>query len=124
MSRIDAYFRELAVSVTDGLEAAGIPRCPGGVMAERDLWRLPSRTWATQFPAAIRDPGPGGRVFTNIALDYRRIAGSLDIEPTLDAAIQGVPATPVVARRIASSAVSLRPPTGFFGDLVLDGTRR
>jgi CBS domain-containing protein len=121
VSRIDAYFRELAVSVTDGLEAAGIPRCPGGVMAERDLWRLPSRTWATQFPAAIRDPGPGGRVFTNIALDYRRIAGSLDIEPTLDAAIQGVPATPVVARRIASSAVSLRPPTGFFGDLVLDG---
>ncbi|MGH2540537.1 MAG: putative nucleotidyltransferase substrate binding domain-containing protein, partial [Actinomycetota bacterium] len=121
VSRMDAYFRELAVSVTDGLEAAGIPRCPGGVMAENDLWRLPSRKWAMQFPAAIRDPGPGGRVFTNIALDYRRIAGSLDIEPTLDAAIQGVPADHTIARRIVSSAVSLRPPTGFFGNLVLDG---
>jgi len=122
--RVDDYFRALAISVGDGLEAAGVPRCGGGVMAENDLWRMSDGEWARRFPEAIRDPGSGGRVFTSIALDYRRIAGSLEIEPTLDAAIQGVPQSPLAVRRIASSALTLRPPTGFFGDLVLLGTGR
>jgi CBS domain-containing protein len=124
LGSVDDYFRALATSVGDGLEAAGVPRCRGGVMAENDLWRMSDRSWAKRFPEAIRDPGLGGRVFTSIALDYRRIAGSLEIEPTLDAAIRGLPESPQAVRRIASGALTMRPPTGFFGDLVLHGTGR
>jgi CBS domain-containing protein len=69
----------------------------------------------------MRDPSWEGRTFTSIALDYRRVAGPLDIEPVLDAVIREAPAHPVFVKRLANAAIELRPPTGFFRDLVVDG---
>lgn len=121
LASVDRYFERLARAVADGLAASGIARCRGGVMAENSAWRLSRPEWRSQFQSMLRDPSPTGRLFTNVALDYRRLAGPLDIEATIDAAILSVHAEASVARRLASTAVAAHPPTGFFGSLVLDG---
>src|SRR5205814_9598937 len=42
---LDPYFQGIAERVTSGLEAAGIPRCSGGVMAIHPGLRLPIESW-------------------------------------------------------------------------------
>jgi CBS domain-containing protein len=116
----DAYFAQLTERVTDGLEAGGIPRCRGSVMAENPAWRRSVAGWAAEFRRWMIDPSVEGRTFTIIALDYRRVAGPLDIEPVLDSVIREAPRYPVFVKRLARTALELRPPTGFFRDFVLE----
>jgi CBS domain-containing protein len=121
LEEADAYFAQLAERVTDGLGSGGIARCRGNVMAVNPAWRRTSAGWAVEFRRWMSDPSWEGRTFTSIALDYRRVAGPLDIEPVLDAVIREAPAHPVFVKRLANAAIELRPPTGFFRDLVVDG---
>jgi CBS domain-containing protein len=114
------YFGELARRVTDGLEMAGVPRCRGEVMASNPLWRRSVNAWVAEFRARLADPGMDGKVFTSIALDYRRVAGSLDIESTLDGLIRQASRDPMFGRRLARTALELRPPTGFVRDFVVE----
>jgi CBS domain-containing protein len=114
------YFAELARRVTDGLEMAGVPRCRGEVMASNPLWRRSVTAWVAEFRARLADPGMDGKVFTSIALDYRRVAGSLDIESTLDGLIRQASRDPTFGRRLAHTALELRPPTGFVRDFVVE----
>jgi CBS domain-containing protein len=116
----DRYFAELAARVTDGLERAGVPRCRGDVMASNPLWRRPVTAWVAEFRTRLADPGLAGKVFTSIALDYRRVAGSLDIESILDGLIRQASRDPRFARRLARTALELRPPTGFVRDFVVE----
>lgn len=116
----DPYFSVLAERVTQGLEAAGVPRCTGGVMATNVSWRRPVAEWTDEFRARLKDPGVGGNAFTNIALDYRRVAGPLDVESTLDELIRGASHDPGFPRRLAHTAIEFRPPTGFFRDFVVE----
>ncbi len=116
----DVYFAQLARFVTDGLEAGRISRCRGNVMAENPAWRRSVTGWAGEFRRWMSDPSVEGRTFTSIALDYRRVAGPLDIEPVLDSVIREAPAHPVFVKRLAHTAIEIRPPTGFFRDLVLE----
>jgi CBS domain-containing protein len=115
----DAYFARLAERVTDALESGGILRCRGSVMANNSAWRRSVAGWTTEFRRWMTDPSVEGRTFTSIALDYRRVAGPLDIEPVLDSLIREAPGHPAFVKRLAHTAVELRPPTGFFRDLVL-----
>jgi len=121
----DAYFELLARRVTDGLVEAGIPRCRGGVMAESDAWRADRETWIRTFRQQLSLSDIGGTAFSSIALDYRRVAGPLDIESTIDGLVREAAAEGWLVRKLASSAVDLRPPTGFFRDLLVgwDGSR-
>jgi CBS domain-containing protein len=114
------YFAELARRVTDALERAGVPRCRAEVMASNPLWRRSVNAWVAEFRARLADPGMEGKVFTSIALDYRRVAGSLDIEPMLDGLIRNASRDPKFARRLAHTALELRPPTGFVRDFVVE----
>lgn len=115
----DRYFAALADRVTAGLEAAGIPRCRGGVMAINPAWRRTAAGWEAELRRWMIDPGVRGRVFTSIALDYRRVAGPLDVASRLDEVIREAPRHPGFVRRLALTAVELRPPTGFFRDVVV-----
>lgn len=116
----DRYFAALAERVTEGLEAAGIPRCRGGVLATNPAWRRTAAGWEAELRRWMTDPGVEGRVFTSIALDYRRVAGPLDVTGRLDEAIREAPRHPGFLRRLALTAVELRPPTGFLRDLVVE----
>jgi len=116
----DRYFETLAKRVADGLEAAGIPRCPGGVSAERPEWRRTRAAWAREFPGRIADHRIEGRLFASVALDYRPVAGPLEILPVFDDAIRSAARNEVFVRGLAIVAVAFKPPTGFFRDLVVE----
>lgn len=113
------FFSSLAGRVTDGLETAGIARCRGGVMASNPEWRLPMPEWIRRFSSWVRDGELDARVFTAVAFDYRRIDGSLDIEPEFDRLIRHAGTDSFVAKRLARSAVDEKPPIGFPGRLVV-----
>ncbi|MGH2641387.1 MAG: putative nucleotidyltransferase substrate binding domain-containing protein, partial [Actinomycetota bacterium] len=115
----DAYFERLARRVTDGLAEAGIPRCRGGVMAESAAWRADRETWIRTFREQLRVSDVGGTAFSNIALDYRRVAGALDVEATIDQLVREATAEGWLVRKLASSALDLRPPTGFFREFLV-----
>jgi CBS domain-containing protein len=121
----DAYFAELAASVTEGLEEAGLPRCRGNAMAVHPTMRAPIDTWAARFRSWISRPDAAGQTLSSIALDYRRQAGALDAERALDAEVRGARARVGFARLLGEQALANRPPTGFFGDLVVasEGSR-
>ena len=121
----DAYFERLARRVTDGLVEAGIPRCRGGVMAESAAWRADRERWVQTFREQLALSDVGGTAFSNIALDYRRVAGGLDIESTIDQLVRTAAAEGWLVRKLASSALDLRPPTGFFREVLVgcDGAR-
>ena len=116
----DAYFESLARRVADGLEAAGFPRCPGGILAENPAWRRTRSHWAATFPRST--PGHAGRrrEFGSVALDYRTVAGTLDIDATFDDAIRDAGRDAAFLRELAIVAVASKPPTGFFRDLVVE----
>lgn len=116
----DRYFAWLARRVADGLAASGIPRCRGGVMAESAAWRGDRDTWIERYRTQLAASDAGGTVFSNIALDHRRVAGSLDIEPAIDGLVRAAAREGWLVRRLASVALDLRPPTGFFRDFVLE----
>jgi CBS domain-containing protein len=117
---IDPYFAELAGIVTDGLEAAGIPRCAGDAMAIRPEMRASVARWAERFEEWMDEVSGRSMVLSAIGYDFRRVGGSLDAEPPLDQAVRHAAMKPRFLRSLARRALDLRPPTGFLRDLVVE----
>ena len=115
----DAYFGALATTVTDGLVAAGIPRCKGDAMAENKALRRPVQGWVRAFEEWMADPSLEGSILSSIAFDYRRVTGPLEVEAALDGVIRTAPDHPQFVRHLFRRALDKRPPTGFFRDLVV-----
>lgn len=121
VDEVDPYFAELAERVTAGIEAAGIPRCNGNAMAITPELRRSVEGWATAFHDWMTDAGREGSIFSSITFDHRRVAGPLDIEPTL----HGVIATaagryPNFLMHLAHRALDRKPPTGFVRNFVVE----
>lgn len=119
-AELERYFSALAAAVTDGLEAAGIPRCPGEAMAVHAPMRQPLAIWEDHLRACLAGPSAGQPVLTSIAFDQRRQAGALDAEGPLDAVLRGARQSSHLLRHLARRALASQPPTGFFGDLVVE----
>jgi CBS domain-containing protein len=115
----DAYFARLAGFVTDGLEAAGIPRCDGDAMATHPTMRRPLEEWDARFRGWMDRPDVDSSILSSIGFDFRRQAGALEAEPVLDAAVAAARARPAFLKMLGRRALSLRPPTGFIRDLVV-----
>src|SRR6266566_8332893 len=118
---VDPYFAELARSVTDGLEAAGIHRCHGNAMAEHPPLRRSVDGWVEAFRGWMQDPGAEGSILSSIVFDYRRKDAEIEAEPALDEVVRSAPRTyPMFVRHLSRRALDLKPPTGFFRDLVVE----
>jgi CBS domain-containing protein len=118
---VDAFFADLAKRVADGLEAVGIPRCNGGAMAENPPFRRTTEGWKEAFRGWMSDPGITGSIFTSIVFDYRRVTGPLEIEADLDDLIRDARKDRDFVRHLARRALDRKPPTGFRGNLVVEG---
>jgi CBS domain-containing protein len=116
----DAWYAALGERVTAGLEAAGIDRCDGDVMASNPAMRRSLDQWADAYRSWISDPSMQGSILSSIAFDYRRVAGPLQVESVLEAVIAGAKDHPVFLRHLSRRALDLRPPTGFFRDFVVE----
>ena len=119
-AQTDAYFARLAEWVTSGIEEIGIPRCRAGVSATEQQWRAPLGEWSRRFAEWMADAGPDEAALTAIAFDYRRVAGPLEVDEVLDAAVRTAPRRPLFLRRLAAQAIALTPPTGFVRDFVVE----
>lgn len=120
LDEVDPYFARVATAVTDGLEACGIARCRGNVMAENPAWRRTESGWRRRFEQYVSDPDLMAVRITGIAFDYRRVTGAVDIEPTLDEVIRTAGKDPAFLGRLASTVLELRPPVGRVRDLVVE----
>lgn len=117
---VDPYFASLAATVTADLEAAGIPRCRGEVMATEPPLRRPLDHWVQAFRGWMSDLGVEGSVQASIVFDYRRVAGTLDAESRLDEVLREAPRHPGFAAHLARRALDVRPPLGAFDRLVTE----
>jgi CBS domain-containing protein len=115
----DAYFATLAETVTAGLETAGIPRCRGDAMAVHPAMRKPLDAWDAAYRAWIEAPDPQNSVLASIGFDLRQVAGPLEAGPVLERAMRAARTHPGFVRHLGRQALDLRPPTGFFHDLVV-----
>ena len=117
---VDPYFARLAEFVTAGLEAGGIPRCHGDAMAVHSALRKPIDGWVETFRSWLDDPDPTASILASIGYDFRQVAGPLDAEPSLDDALRQARGHPSFLRHLGRRALDLKPPTGFFRDLVVE----
>ncbi|MEA2581801.1 MAG: hypothetical protein QOE83_2693 [Actinomycetota bacterium] len=116
----DEWFRQLAERVTQGIEAAGIPRCRADTGAYAAPWRRTLEGWVQRFEEWMQEPGNEGAILTAIAFDFRRVGGSLDVERPLNEVLRHARDHPVFLRHLAAQVVALHPPTGFHRDLVVE----
>ncbi len=116
----DGWFAELAAFVTDGLEAAGIPRCTGDAMAVHPQMRRPLDEWLRSLRTWMQDPGADGSIASSIVYDYRQVAGPLRVEAAFDDVVRTAKDNPPFLRHLARRALGHAPPTGFLRDLVVE----
>lgn len=109
---VEPPLAELADFVTTGLEACGIARCEGNVMASNPALRRTVPGWREQFGVYMSDPGIMGSHLTGIMFDYRRVTGTVEAEVALDEMIRGAHHDRAFMKRLAKDAVEIRPPTG------------
>ncbi|MGH9009028.1 MAG: DUF294 nucleotidyltransferase-like domain-containing protein [Acidimicrobiia bacterium] len=113
------WFRGLAAQVVDGLVQSGFPPCPGGYMATN--WNRPLPDFIDQFRDWMATPDPDALLGAAIFFDFRRVAGTLDLEP-LEGLLDEAPEAELFLAHLAASAASIRPPVGAFRRiLVKDG---
>lgn len=110
LEEVDGYFLELAKAVTSGLDAAGIPRCRADVVAENRSLRRPLEHWVTAFNDWMNYPRLTSARQASILFDYRRSAGPLEAERTLDPIVCSAAYRPRFVHRLARQAMDARPP--------------
>jgi CBS domain-containing protein len=88
-------------------------------MAENPAWRADRSRWLQTYREQLASIDAEGTVFSSIALDHRRIAGGLDVEPEIGAVVREVARGGRLVRRLGSAALATPPPTGFFRAAVL-----
>ena len=106
-----AWFGQLSGAMVDGLGQAGFPPCPGGFMATR--WHHSLGWWVGRFEQWIGRPEPEALLDAGIFFDFRKVAGSLDLEPLEQALDAAAGADPFLAH-MAAAAVSFHPAVGAF----------
>jgi CBS domain-containing protein len=104
------WFRALAERVNDGLVRAGFPSCPGGYMARN--WHGTLSDWTGRFQGWIDVPNPKALLVASIFFDFRRVGGTLDLEP-LEAILAGAQEKATFLRLFASSSMEYHPPPAF-----------
>jgi CBS domain-containing protein len=110
----------LAGFVAAGLEAAGIPRCKANVMATNEALRLSLEEWIARFDRWMREPGPKASEQLSIVFDFRAVAGDLEAEAALNAAMAAAVDRPSFLRHLTRRALDLKPPIGFTRGLLLE----
>jgi CBS domain-containing protein len=111
----DRYFSSLASRVVDGLELAGVPRCPSDVMATDAAWRRTRAGWRAAFRSWIDEPASQAAFATAIAFDHRKVAGPLDVEDEWASIVRDAGRHAGFVHRSARLALEQRPPLGIRG---------
>jgi len=101
------YYVALADRANTDLAAAGFPKCPGGYMARNYSGTLTE--WRDRFAAWVGDPTAQGVLEAAIFFDFRRVAGTLSLDP-LQEVLDGIPKREPFIRGLVRQALDFRPP--------------
>ena len=71
----DAWFAAFGQRVNDMLHAAGVPYCPGGVMAGNARWRKSEQQWLATVRGWLGNTRPQDLLHVDIFFDLRRACG-------------------------------------------------
>lgn len=77
------YFLTLGEKIVGGLEDCGFTRCPGEVMADNPRWCQPLSMWKNSVNIWVNKLDPKDIRDMTIFLDYRYIAGEINLHDTL-----------------------------------------
>lgn len=124
-ARHDAYFKELASFVSDGLARCGYSYCTGGVMATNTRWRQPLRVWEQYFSQWIEQPTPETLLASNIFFDLDGVWGKVEWAEKLRRLIaRKARSNSRFLACMARNALLRTPPLGFFKDFVVESDGR
>jgi CBS domain-containing protein len=101
------WYRALAERVNADLVTAGFPPCPGGYMSTG--WNGPLSEWMERFQGWIDVPAPQALLVASVFFDFRRVGGSLGLEP-LEAVLDRAAERPPFLRLLAADALGMHPP--------------
>ena len=124
MAAVDPYFQRLSSFVNDHVEEVGIPKCNAGVIASNPAWRHTPLEWEVQFQRWVEQGTWVGGALSAIAFDYRPVAGPFDVDALFGGIIRKASKDERFVRRLGTTALEDRPPTGFARDLVIHAKGR
>jgi CBS domain-containing protein len=115
------YFEPFASFVNDGLDACGMPYCPGGIMAKNEKWRMTLSDWKKCFSRWIEEPSPEAVMHSSIFFDMRHIAGDAKLTKALRAyVLERAKSNTIFLAMMCENALTHSPPLGFFKTFVLE----
>ena len=116
-----AYFEAFSGFVNDGLDACGMPYCPGDIMARNEKWRLTLKGWKDCFSHWIEEPSPKAVMHSSIFFDMRHIAGDATLTRGLrDYVLDRAQSNTIFLAMMCENALLHSPPLGFFKTFVLE----
>lgn len=115
------WWAALAERVVAGLEAAGLPRCDGDVMATNPQWRMTVPQWREQFARWTWEPQPDAVLWAAIFYDMRALHGDAELVARLRAEVVPMASrSGLLLAHLTAQAARMRPPVGFFRGFVLE----
>jgi PAS domain S-box-containing protein len=119
-----AWFRELAVAVCDGLNQAGYAWCRGDLMAKNPRWCQPLSAWKQLTARWISNFTPQDLLDVNKFFDFRAVHGEVALGEALrDHVAPLVTADSAFFKFLAESSTKGGPPVGIFGQVVAGSGR-
>lgn len=117
----DAYFRQVAQFVSDGLADCGYEYCPGNIMATNPQWRQPLEIWKEYFRQWVDTPEPQALVNATIFFDLRCAYGKESLWHSLrDEMLERTQASSLFQTLLADNAQAFQPPLTFWGGLAAE----
>jgi len=120
----DPWFAQFGDLIAEFLDAAGVRRCPGGVMACNPEWRGTLADWRKRVDDWLTHPRLGELLRVDCFFDLAPVAGDAELSRTLQSeAVCGASTTPAFLAILADSTAAFVPRFNLFGKVVTDDGR-
>ncbi|MFO7603063.1 MAG: DUF294 nucleotidyltransferase-like domain-containing protein [Gammaproteobacteria bacterium] len=112
----DAWFAEFGELLAETLDAAGLPRCKGGVMVRNRQWRGTEQEWAQRVEHWLRRARPDDLLNVDIFFDLVAVAGNAELAQQLHhSATQLAANSSAFTNLLAQSVQAMSPRFSLFG---------
>jgi len=110
---VDGWFEQLALDVNEGLKRCGFVVDANSVLASAKLWRMSLSAWTKTIASCFTSPDRSHLIRATVALDFRQVAGGLEVAEPLVTILRDGHNHPDFIRRLARTATDFKPPLGF-----------